>query len=280
MTALTVKQDLGLTISQDWNTMKEQAGMLVKSGFLPPALNTAEKVIAVALKGRELGIGMMEAISQINIIQGKPTLSAQLMLALATRTGQLESFECPSTKDGAIARCKRKGWPMAEVRFGPSEARALGLDAKDNYKKQPETMYVWRATSAVLRKTFPDALSGLYTPEELGADVEVNEDGSLTVQAQVVPTIAMPKAKEASPVEASASAQGEPARKGITDTQRRKFHAVADAADLSDDDKKKFLKAVAGVESTKDLTQDQYSRLMEELDRALTPPETPDEPQL
>lgn len=267
MNELTTTKSMGLTVSQDWGTMKEQAGMLVKSGFLPPALNTPEKVIAVALKGRELGIGMMEAISSINIIQGKPTLSAQLMLALATRTGELESFECPTTPAGATARCKRKGWPAAEAKFGPAEAKALQLDGKDNYKKQPSTMYQWRATSAVLRLTFPDALAGIYTPEELGADVEVHEDGSMEVKA--APTIPMPRAQsQAIPAETVPVAMGEEERTAL----RRRFHALADRVGLSDDEKKKFLKAKTGEDSTKTLTAEQFDALFEELEQMAEPP--------
>ena len=177
-----------------WETMKEQASMLVKSGFLPPALNTPEKVIAVALKGKELGVPMMEAISSINIIQGKPSISPQLMLALARRTGELESFACPTNEQGATCTVKRRGQPEHTNHFGPKEALALGLSGKDNYKKQASVMYQWRAIAANLRVTFSDAVCGMYTPEEMGAEVNVNDDGSIEVKTER-PTIQMPRAK-------------------------------------------------------------------------------------
>lgn len=276
MTAMTLKQDTGLTVSQDWNTMKDQATMLVKSGFLPPAINTAEKVIAIALKGRELGVPMMEAISGIAVIQAKPAVSPQLMLALVRRTRELESFAVhapgkpgtPPDETGAECHVKRKGQPEHVTVFGPKEAKALQLIDKDNYKKQAGTMYQWRAVAANLRITFTDVISGLYTPEEMGAEVEVKEDGGLELKDQ--PAVPMPKEKE--PVQEAVIAPEPPRR--ISDAQRKKFFAMADEAGLSDDDKKKFVKAITGSESTKDLTQEQFQNLITALENALTPPES------
>ena len=59
---------------------KELANTLLKSKFLPTAYTTPEQVLTVMLKGAELNIPPMEALSGIHIIQGKPTVSPQLML--------------------------------------------------------------------------------------------------------------------------------------------------------------------------------------------------------
>ena len=44
-------------------------------------------------------------------------------------------------------------------------------------------MYQWRAISANFRITFPDVIAGMYTPEELGAEVRVTEDDDMEVVA-------------------------------------------------------------------------------------------------
>lgn len=164
-----------------WATMREQATVMLKSGFLPPSIKSAEQCLAIAMTGKELGIGFMEAIRSINVIQGKPTISPQLMLALANRTGELEDIKIETSKDGAIITVKRKGRQAHIEKFGLQEATDLGLIGKDNYKKQPATMYKWRAIAANLRVTFPDVVLGLYTPEELGAQVKVGEDDAMEV---------------------------------------------------------------------------------------------------
>ena len=150
-----------------WLVMRQQADVLVKSGFLPTSINTPEKALAVMQKGRELGIGAMEALSSINVIQGKPSVSPQLMLALARRTGELVDLKMDATDKGATVTITRKGQSPYTTSFGPTEATALGLMSKDNYKKQAGVMFQWRALAQNLRVTFPDAISGLYTADEM-----------------------------------------------------------------------------------------------------------------
>lgn len=161
----------------EFAVMKETSQMLVSTGFLPAAIKTPEQAIAIILTGRELGIGTMAALNTINVIQGKPTVSPQLMLALIERSGQLEDIQITAENDGIRCTMKRKGRSPHTEFFGDAEAAAMQLAGKDNYKKQKQTMYRWRAVSACARTIFADVILGLYTPDEMGADV--NEDGEV-----------------------------------------------------------------------------------------------------
>lgn len=184
-----------MPVSQEmdrWQVMVQQANVLVKSGFLPVAVNTPEKAIAIMQKGKELGIGAMEALSSINVIQGKPSVSPQLMLALARRTGELEDLKMETNEKGSTVTVKRKGQSAFTCTFGVKEATDLGLMAKDNYKKQAGTMFQWRALAANLRITFPDAISGLYLVEEMTG-------GEETFTGR--PTVQIPKALSDKPIE-------------------------------------------------------------------------------
>src|SRR6187402_202596 len=67
----------------DWKAMREQAASLVASGFLPRAVNTPEKAMAIIQTGKELGLGPMQSLRSIHIIEGKPTMSADLIAGLA-----------------------------------------------------------------------------------------------------------------------------------------------------------------------------------------------------
>lgn len=178
-----------------WNIMRQQAEVLVKSGFLPMAINTPEKALAIMQKGKELGIPPMEAMSSINIIQGKPSVSPQLMLAIARRTGQLEDLQMKVTDKGATVIVKRKGQSPHETSFGIKEATDLQLIGKDNYKKQPGVMFQWRALAQNLRITFPDAIAGLYLIEEM-------TQGEETYTPR--PAVIMPKATEPKKMETPA----------------------------------------------------------------------------
>lgn len=173
--------------ASEFGIMQSQAESLLKSGFLPSAIKTPEQALAIILTGRELGIPAMAALNTINVIQGKPTISPQLMLALIERSGQLEDIKIIADDTKATVTLKRKGRTAHTETFGRSEAQALGLAGRDNYKKQAAVMFKWRAVAACARVVFADVILGLYTPEEMGA--VTNEEGEVveTQIAEVVP---------------------------------------------------------------------------------------------
>lgn len=182
--------------NNDWTMIRDQAAVLVKTGFLPVAIKTPEQAVAIIMTGRELGIPTMAALRSIDVIQGKPSVSPQLMLALIKRSGQLEDMKLETGADGATCTMKRKGNSAYTVTFGPKEAKALGLDGKDNYKKQAPTMYQWRAVAAAARAVFPDVILGLYTPDEMGADVDAETGESIEVEPAQIAEVVEPSDEE------------------------------------------------------------------------------------
>ena len=164
-----------------FGTLRQMAGILLRSGFLPRTIRTEEQVITILVKGYELGIPPMEALTGITVIDGKPAVSPRLMLALINRSGQLQDLAI----DGDDARCRvtttRRGRRPHTETFTIDDARRMGLADKPNWRQQPRVMLRWRAVSACARVVFPDVVSGLYTPEEMGATVVVDEDGAMRV---------------------------------------------------------------------------------------------------
>lgn len=167
----------------EWEVMTAQAAMLVKTGFLPSAIKTAEQAVAIMLTGRELDIPAMAALRSIDVIQGKPTVSPQLMLALVNRSGQLEefslSFDGETVALAAYCTMKRQGRPAHTCRFSITDAKSLGLASKANWQQQPRVMLQWRAVAACCRVVFPDVILGLYTSEEMGASITYDDSGSV-----------------------------------------------------------------------------------------------------
>jgi hypothetical protein len=179
--------------------LERMAATLIQSGMLPQALTKPAQVITIMLKAYELSIPPLEGLNGITVIQGKPSVSPQLMLSLINRSGLLEDLDMRTGADGATCTMTRKGRKPHTVTFGPREAQAMGLAGKDNYKKQPGVMYQWRAVAACARVVFPDVISGLYTAEEMGAEVRVLEDGT----QEVVSVPSAPVVVEAEVVEAA-----------------------------------------------------------------------------
>lgn len=148
----------------------EQAAMLVKTGFLPPTIKNPEQAVAIMMKGRELGVPPMYALSNIAVISGKPACTAELMLALLYRDhgdGALQVTETTATR--CVAAYKRRTWAAPRsLAFTIEDAQRAGLQG-GNWSKYPAAMLRARCISAVARMAFPDSIGGMYTPEELGA---------------------------------------------------------------------------------------------------------------
>lgn len=148
--------------------------------FVPKALRgKPEAILAAVLYGRELGMGPMESLRVIDMIDGKPTPSAEWMVSKVFNAGHVivaesqTSTECTATgiryRDGAeVARMS--------FTFTLDMAKRAGLTNKSNWKNYPEAMLYWRAVAQLCRQFFPDVLRGLsHLPEELGDGEWVDE---------------------------------------------------------------------------------------------------------
>src|SRR5947208_2958887 len=68
--------------------IKEQVRLIANTEFVPKAYrNNPHAILACVLTGRGLGLDPMHALRSIYVVDGKPTLSAELMVALAREQG-------------------------------------------------------------------------------------------------------------------------------------------------------------------------------------------------
>ena len=183
---IEAEESRALVTADPASNMLAQARVLLKSGMLPPHIRNPEQAVAIMLRGRELGIGPMEALTSLNFIKGKVSSSTQLMLALIYRSGQLEDIEMVRG-DPATCVMKRKGMTPHKVTFGSEDAKRAGVAFKDTYRKWPETMYLWRAIAICARVVFPDVVGAVYTPDELGISIRSDAE-LLETDWQVVDT--------------------------------------------------------------------------------------------
>lgn len=155
-----------------------------KNGSSKMAVNDLK---IIAFKGLELGLELFAALSSIDLINGTPTLDPQGMLGLINQRGQLEDMTIEGDATQCTVTMKRRGRSPITKTFTLKDAEKLGLVGKDNWKKQPAIMLQWRAVAACARVVFPDVIMGLYTPEELGANVTVDETGHMTATPEPAP---------------------------------------------------------------------------------------------
>lgn len=150
----------------------QMAGVLCKSGLIPSGLNTAEKVFVALQWGHELGLTPMVAVNNIAVINGKPTLSADIMCAVVKRSpeyGGIKWIEMSDTKaECEITRILPNGEKETQRScFTIEDAQNAGLASRDVWKKYPKRMLKHRCLSYGLKDMFPDLLAGLYDPEEM-----------------------------------------------------------------------------------------------------------------
>jgi hypothetical protein len=121
----------------------------------------------------------------VNIIQGKPTFSANLMAAAVKRSGKY-NYRVTTNTEKVCSIDFYEAWNGKWEKSGTStftieDAKKAGTKNLDKYARN---MLFARAMSNGVRWFCPDVMNGApaYTPEELGADTD--EDGNvITVEA-------------------------------------------------------------------------------------------------
>ncbi len=144
------------------------ATQLAKSGLLG-RIQRPEAAFAIILCGRELGLTAMQSLRSIHIIEGKPTLSADLMAALVIRSPLCKYFRLvESTNQVARYETLRTSTDKPTVMsFTWEEAKTAGLINKNNWKAHPAAMLRARCIAALARVAYPDLLVGIYEEDEI-----------------------------------------------------------------------------------------------------------------
>ena len=149
----------------------QYAKAVAGAGLLPKQYQNHPSDIIVAMGlGQSMGLSPMESLYRINVINGKPTASAELIAAQVRKAGHKLRIRKDEARQSVTATIIRADDPEYEFIATRDKAWAerMGLSKKENYKKQPMTMLTWRAITAVAREACPEALYGVaYTPDEM-----------------------------------------------------------------------------------------------------------------
>ena len=165
-TEMKIQQQMGLmpqTLDQAMNLSK----MLASSEFVPKDFRNKPENILVAIQwGAEVGLCPMQAMQNIAVINGRPSLWGDAMLALVQAHPHYE-YHKEWIKNGvAYCEVKRKDSPAHTASFSKAQAEAAGLWGRNTWKSYPDRMLQMRARGFALRDQFSDALKGLIIREE------------------------------------------------------------------------------------------------------------------
>ena len=185
----------------------ELAKTLASSQLIPKAFQQRPGDVFVAMMwSHSLGIPIVQGLQGIAVINGKPSLYGDALLAVCMGSGKMADIEETVTgnADNLTATCKvtRRGKPTPVVStFSMADARAAGLLGKPGpWKQYTSRMLKMRARAFALRDAFPDVLSGIASAEEM-QDVEgtATEKATENVAEQVAK---MPRRRSKLPVQA------------------------------------------------------------------------------
>lgn len=269
----------------------EWARALATSNLLPKQYQNNPGNLLFAVEYADaLGVSRINAITSIHVIEGKPSASADLIASLVRRAGhKLRVLGDDSYAEAHLIRADDPEFTY-KARWDVNKARAAGLLGKGVWKSYPGAMLRSRAITEVARMGASDALFGvIYTPEELGA--EVDPDGDVV---HTVTTVRPPQSSGAdrmrqmleTPTDAPQTSEPEPERSqpevpGITSAQVKKLAAAMNEAGITD--RKAALGYVAEVigrqvGSRNELTKDEASRVIDALERQATAAAPAEEP--
>ena len=157
-----------------------------QSGFFSDVRGEAQAIVKI-MAGAEMGIPPFAAMNGIHVIQGKPTVGAGLMAqrvkASAKYDYRILQHENTVCEIEFFERTASGLESLGCERFTIEEARKAQTK---NLDKFPKNMLFARCMSNGIRFRCPDVFSSsVYTPEELGADV--NAEGEVLAPSAPAP---------------------------------------------------------------------------------------------
>ncbi len=144
--------------------MQSMANAICKSGMF--GIKTPEQAISLMLIAQAEGLHPAIAARDYHVIQGRPALKADAMLArFQAAGGKVEWTSYTDDKVAAIFSHPSGG--RIEVEWTIARAKAAELTGKATWKQYPRQMLRARVISEGIRTVFPGVVVGVYTPEEV-----------------------------------------------------------------------------------------------------------------
>jgi hypothetical protein len=162
------------------NDMERMAVAVAKSGLF--GMKTPEQAMSLMLIAQAEGVHPARAIQEYHIIQGRPALRADAMLARFQAAGGRVEWTCYT--DARV--CGKFSHPQGgtvEIDWTQERAKAAGLLNRDNWKSYPRQMLRSRVISEGVRTVYPGSAAGIYTAEEVQDMVDVTPAAAPVVEA-------------------------------------------------------------------------------------------------
>lgn len=186
-------------IPRTLDELQRLAALMFASGLMPSSIKTKEGVAIAVMAGLEVGLSPMQSVQNIAVINGRPCMWGDSVLALVQASGLLADYAETPIKDGSGAVVGYRAWAVRKGQSQPIEntftlddAKRAKLASKPGpWSEYTQRMLKMRARGFTLRDGFADVLRGMRVREE----VEDYIDVSPVPEMPSVPTLPpMPKA--------------------------------------------------------------------------------------
>ena len=174
--------------------LQRLAKLFSASGLFGRSGNAEQHMAECAIKilaGAEAGFGPFASHSGVTVINGKPGFGANLLAQAIKRHPVYDYRVLEKTDQVCRIRFLAGREELGIETFTMEMAKRAGLVKPSGpWAQYPEAMLFARCLSAGMRTHCPDALGGApaYTPEELGAQGQIDENGVVVATVTEAPS--------------------------------------------------------------------------------------------
>ena len=166
-------------LPSNFESYLKAAEIISKTDLVPKEyVGNPNKILVAMQFGAELGLKPLQAVQNIAVINGRPSIWGDIALAMVRSHHDFESYEEMIEGEGdkkkGVAIIKRKSSPKAHrAEFSMDDAKQAGLLEKPGpWRQYRNRMLKLRARAFALRDECGDILRGLSLAEE-SQDIEV-----------------------------------------------------------------------------------------------------------
>jgi hypothetical protein len=149
--------------------------------------NTRDCVRLHAAFGAHFNGDMALCQNNAYMLKGKPSLNADAMAGIVRRSGLCGYMVITSwDNEHCTYECTRTDEPEGikhVFTYTMQMANAQGLTRNRNWQQMPMQMLRARCLTLMLRATYPDAVSGIYSPDELADNMDISDDERTQISA-------------------------------------------------------------------------------------------------
>lgn len=158
-----MSNEIATTKEYSVQEIAQMGQIFAKSGMY--GIKSPEMAMTLMFQAQAEGIHPCKAMQEYHVINGKPSLSSQAMLARFQLAGGTAKWIKRTATEATLYVSHKQGGEL-EVTWNIDRAKRAGLLGNPSWTKYPEAMLSARCISEAIRAVFPACLGGMYSIEE------------------------------------------------------------------------------------------------------------------